>query len=258
LDPKHKQPRQPKTDLVFGMQGVGGGFFGRRSGKALKHEVLAERDWVLEALRVDLNQPAPMSLSSLFKTPISKLHLEIGFGGGEHLSAAVKDNRDTGFIGVEPFINGMAKLCGSLVIQNLNQPDTSKLPGNIRLYDNDAVLLLDWLPEACLDQIDLFYPDPWPKAKHWKRRFVNAGNLDRFARVLKPGGIFRFASDIQHYVNWTLSALDQHPDFNWIANGPADWQTPHQGWVQTRYEAKAMREGRVPAYLRFERVASSK
>jgi tRNA (guanine-N7-)-methyltransferase len=252
-----KPKKTPKAELVFGMQGVGGGFFGRRSGKALKHEVLAERDVVLNQLILDLSQPAPAQLFEIFSAPVTRLHLEIGFGGGEHLSQAVRDNPGTGFIGVEPFINGMAKLCGALLAQSADQPnETPKLPGTIRLYDDDAVRLLDWLPEASLDGIDLFYPDPWPKPKHWKRRFVNAGNLNRFARVLKPGGIFRFASDIEHYVNWTLKACDVHPHFEWLANGPSDWHTPHQGWVETRYEAKAKREGRRPCYLKFVRVAS--
>jgi tRNA (guanine-N7-)-methyltransferase len=115
-------------------------------------------------------------------------------------------------------------------------------------------MLLDWLPEASLDQIDLFYPDPWPKKRHWKRRFVSQTNLDRFARVLKAGGKFRFASDIAHYVNWTLLHCRAHPSFEWQAVSAEDWRNPYPGWPGTRYEAKAMREGRVPAYLKFARA----
>jgi len=125
---------------------------------------------------------------------------------------------------------------------------------NIRLYDNDAMQVLDWLPPASIDQIDLLYPDPWPKKKHWKRRFVSATSLDRFARVLKPGGLFCFASDIDTYVNWTLGHCAAHPAFEWTADNAADWLTPFAGWPGTRYEAKAKREGRSSAYLTFRRA----
>ena len=124
---------------------------------------------------------------------------------------------------------------------------------NLRVYDDDATRLLDWLPDASLAGIDLLYPDPWPKKKHWKRRFVSPVNLDRFARVLKKGGIFRFASDIDSYVNWTLLACAAHGGFAWQAADSTDWKTPYAGWPGTRYEAKALRENRRPAYLTFRR-----
>jgi tRNA (guanine-N7-)-methyltransferase len=124
---------------------------------------------------------------------------------------------------------------------------------NLRVYDDDATRLLDWLPSASLDGIDLLYPDPWPKKKHWKRRFVGAANLERFARVLKAGGRFRFASDIDSYVNWTLLACRGHGAFAWQADDAAGWHQPYEGWPGTRYEAKAIREGRRPAYLTFIR-----
>jgi tRNA (guanine-N7-)-methyltransferase len=110
------------------------------------------------------------------------------------------------------------------------------------------------LPAASLAAIDLLYPDPWPKKKHWKRRFVGRASLDRFARVLQPGGEFRFASDIDTYVNWTLQHCRAHPDFEWQASSSADWNKPYAGWPGTRYEAKALREGRKPAYLTFVRT----
>ena len=114
--------------------------------------------------------------------------------------------------------------------------------------------LLDWLPPASLSGIDLLYPDPWPKQRHFKRRFVSAKNLDRFARVLKPGAPFRFASDIDSYVDWTLLHLRDHPDFEWLARDADDWRTPFPGWPGTRYEAKAIREGRTGTYLTFGRL----
>jgi tRNA (guanine-N7-)-methyltransferase len=122
---------------------------------------------------------------------------------------------------------------------------------NVRLFDDDASELLDWLPDNSLDRIDLLYPDPWPKKRHWKRRFVGQANLDRFVRVLKPGGLFRFASDIDTYINWTLQHTEAQGQFNWLAETADDWNTPWNGWTRTRYEAKAYREGRPPAYLQF-------
>src|SRR5690606_10101032 len=161
------------------------------------------------------------------------VRLEIGFGGGEHLHHEAGRYAATGFIGVEPFVNGMAKFAARLE----TEPRT-----NIRVYDDDATRLLDWLPDGSIDGIDPFYPDPWPKKRHWKRRFVNPANLDRFARVLKSGGRFRFASDIDTYVNWTLLACRAHQAFDWQAESAEDWHTPYDGWPGTRYEAKAIRE----------------
>lgn len=220
-------------------------FFGRLKGPKLRqHQVdlLNER---LPVLGLDLSRPAPGDLAELFQVPVERTRLEIGFGGGEHLLHRAGEDPACGFIGVEPFVNGMAKLLSAL-------EDAPR--GNLRLHDDDATLLLDWLPDACLDAIDLNYPDPWPKKKHFKRRFVSARNLDRFARVLKPGGIFRFASDIDTYVNWTLRHVADHPAFAWTATRPADWHMPYAGWPGTRYEAKAIREGRRSAYLTFRRL----
>ncbi|MFP5077683.1 tRNA (guanosine(46)-N7)-methyltransferase TrmB [Rhizobium sp. YIM 134829] len=220
-------------------------FFGRRKGKPLRASQAAHLDTVLPRLKLDLAAPAPTDLGGLFPEPVARLRLEIGFGGGEHLIHRATEQPDTGFIGVEPFVNSMAKLVGSIEAAGAK---------NIRLYDDDATLVLDWLPEASIDQIDLLYPDPWPKRKHWKRRFVSKINLDRFARVLKPGGLFCFASDIDTYVNWTLLHCRDHAAFRWTARNAADWTTPFETWPSTRYEAKARREGRASAYLTFERV----
>jgi tRNA (guanine-N7-)-methyltransferase len=201
-------------------------------------------DGVRPAYAVDLTRPAPEDLRSLFAAPVEDVRLEIGFGGGEHLLHESARFPATGFIGVEPFVGGMAKFVMALA---------EIAPGNIRIHDDDATQLLDWLPDASLAGIDLFYPDPWPKKRHWKRRFVNPANLDRFARVARPGGRFRFASDIDHYVDWTLIACRDHPAFEWLAESAEDWRKPYEAWPGTRYEAKALREGRTPAYLTFAR-----
>lgn len=220
-------------------------FFGRRKGKPLRERQAQHLETVLPALKVDLSIPAPADIASLYGFPTARIRLEIGFGGGEHLIHRALETPDTGFIGVEPFVNSMAKLIGRVEETGAR---------NIRLYDDDATELLDWLPAASIDQIDLLYPDPWPKKKHWKRRFVSKVNLDRFARVLKPGGLFCFASDIDTYVNWTLMHCGDHPAFAWTAENAADWLTPFAGWPGTRYEAKARREGRKSAYLTFRRL----
>jgi len=220
-------------------------FYGRRKGKALRGQQVGRLETLLPAFLVDLDAAPPQSLDALFPVPVERLRLEIGFGGGEHLIHRAKENPTTGFIGVEPFVNSMQKL-----LAHVEEAGVS----NIRVYDDDATQLLDWLPDACLDQIDLLYPDPWPKTRHWKRRFVSAVNLDRFHRVLKPDALFCFASDIDTYVNWTLQHCRAHGGFEWTASNAADWLTPYAGWPGTRYEAKARREGRSSAYLTFKRV----
>ncbi|RWD64440.1 MAG: tRNA (guanosine(46)-N7)-methyltransferase TrmB [Mesorhizobium sp.] len=233
MDPKDRPSRATEA------------FFGRRHGKTIRPQQAAALESGLRAYRLDLAAEPPADLGTLFEAKVSAIQLEIGFGGGEHLLHRATEAPATGFIGVEPFVNGMAKMMTAL----------AKAPlANLRVYDDDATRLLDWLPPASLDGIDLLYPDPWPKKKHWKRRFVSPANLDRFARVLKAGGRFRFASDIDSYVNWTLLACRANGSFAWQASEAADWQTPYEGWPGTRYEAKAIREGRRPAYLTFTRT----
>lgn len=222
-----------------------GAFFGRRKGRPLREGQSTSYDVGLEAYGLNLSEPAPADIDTLFPEPVEQVCLEIGFGGGEHLLFRADESPLTGRIGVEPFINGLAKVTASLTV---------KTRPNIRLFHEDATFLLDWLPASSLAGIDLLYPDPWPKKKHWKRRFVSTASLDRFARVLRPGGLFRFASDIDTYVNWTLQHIDRHDAFAWKAGTADDWRKPYPGWPGTRYEAKALREGRTPAYLTFVRT----
>lgn len=219
-------------------------FYGRRKGKPLRGQQVNTIENLLPLLKLDLGVAAPQNLATLFPADVKDIRLEIGFGGGEHLVHRAAENPATGFIGVEPFVNSMAKLLKSVQEKELM---------NIRLYDDDATQVLDWLPDACIDHIDLLYPDPWTKKKHWKRRFVSQVNLARFHRVLKPGGKFCFASDIDTYINWTLQHCAEHGGFRWTAETAADWNTPYAGWPGTRYENKAKREGRSSAYLTFIR-----
>jgi tRNA (guanine-N7-)-methyltransferase len=220
-----------------------GSFFGRRRGKTLRAGRAASLSETLPRLKLPEGD-LPDDLSTLFAVPVREVRLEIGFGGAEHLLHRAQEAPDVGFIGVEPFIDGMAK--GVAGIERLGLK-------NIRLHGDDAGPLLDRLPERSLASVDLLYPDPWPKTRHWKRRFVSDRNLARLARVLKPGAPFRFASDIDTYVAWTLAHVRRSPDFEWTDERAADWREPWEGWPGTRYEAKAIREGRRGTYLTFRR-----
>lgn len=223
---------------------VASGLHGRRKGKPLS----ARRDGLmrdlLPSLLLDLKAPAPSDARALFPLEVAEIGMEIGFGGGEHLLSEAARNPKTGFIGVEPFVNGMAKALAAIADGEVE---------NIRLFDSNAALVLDWLPRASLSRIDLLYPDPWPKTRHWKRRFLSGDNLDKMARALRPGGSLRIASDIASYIEWTLAHILRREDFSWTAKVPQDWQKPWPLWPGTRYEAKAIREGRTPAYLAFQR-----
>ena len=221
-----------------------GAFFGRRKGHSLRSRQAELFESLLPRLAINLSAAAG-DLRSLFPLAVDDVQLEIGFGGGEHLLARAQANPRIGFIGAEPFVNGMAKALVAI--------DQARL-ANLRLHHADAVALLDWLPPASLGRIDLLYPDPWPKRRHWKRRFVNAENIARLARVLRPGGEFRFASDWANYSEWTLARLLRAPQFVWTAERADDWRKPWPDFFRTRYEAKAVREGRVPCYLTFRRI----
>ncbi len=220
-------------------------FFGRRKGHTLKPRQAALFDTLLPKLGLDLAKPAPIDLRTLFPLPVGELRLEIGFGGAEHLIAQAQAHPNVGFIGTDAFINGVAKALVAI--------DAHKL-SNIRLYFGDASELLDWLPAGVLRRIDLLYPDPWPKRRHWKRRFIQDDSLKRLARILKSGGELRFATDIADYAVYALARVLRSPDFTWTAECADDWRNPWPEFAGTRYEAKAKREGRTPAYFIFRRV----
>ena len=220
-------------------------FYGRRKGKPLRLGQATAIGDLLPRLAVDVTE-APIEPRSLFAGPVDDVWVESGFGGGEHLIETAKANPRIGFIGAEPFVNGMAKALVAI--------HEAELEERIRLHHADSILLLDALAPASVGRFFLLYPDPWPKKRHWKRRFVGRDNLDRIARVLRSGGEFRFASDWSPYVDWTLKRVLDHPAFEWTARVADDWKRPWAGWPGTRYEEKAFREGRTPAYLVFRRV----
>ena len=225
-------------------------FYGRRSGKALRRSQK-------EHLRTTLRRLAPKGVSWEENSDRNKIDLrtlfgddrpvwlEIGFGAGEHLLHQAQANPETGFIGCEPYINGVAALLPKLDAANVE---------NARIHAGDARDLLDVLPDASISRVFLLYPDPWPKKRHHRRRFVTAENIDPLARVLKPGAMFHVATDIPDYVRHALEHMMQRDDFTWTANTPADWRQPWPDWYRTRYEAKALREGRMPHYLTFVRT----
>ncbi len=202
-------------------------------------------DGLLPRLALDLGGPPPARLAALFLHQADPIGLEIGFGGGEHLVAEAAARPRMGFIGCEPFVNGMAKALALIEAHGLD---------NIRLHFGDASDLVAWLPPASLARVDLLYPDPWPKRRHGKRRFMQDDSVAALARVLRPGAEFRFVTDWPDYAEWTLARLLRSPEFVWTAERADDWRKPWAGFTSTRYEAKAKQAGRAPCYLVFRRA----
>lgn len=231
----HQKPETKKAKSAF---------FGRRKGKPLSPRQQALMNERLPALLLDPTIPIKTP-QTLFDAPKHKIWLEIGFGGAEHMMYQALENPQVGLIGCEPFVNGVSKAIDQIA---------EKAIDNIRLYNEDAAHILDWLPKGSIDKLFLLYPDPWHKKRHWKRRFVSNHNLERIIRVLKPGGYFRFASDIADYVDWTLDHIANQPLLKELGASSQERQTPYPDWKRTRYEAKAYREGRIPQYLEFERL----
>ena len=245
--------RNPGDDETLGAasadNGAGGhthgSFFGRRKGHKLRLHQADLIEQLLPRLALDITKPCPPDLTGMFDPRAAAVRLEIGFGGGEHLIAEARAHPQTGFIGCEPYVNGMAKILTQIEAHGI---------GNIRLFAGDAAELLAWVPPQSLVRIDLIHPDPWPKRRHWKRRFVQDATIAAMARGLKPQGEFRFVSDIDGYCAWTLAHLLRSPDFIWTAGRAADWRLPWPDYTMTRYGMKAEREGRRAAYLRFRRL----
>ncbi len=222
-------------------------FYGRFKGKGLRKSQEAYLDEDLASYSpgpVDWDENpdrAPLDLTALFGG--KPVWLEVGFGGGEHLVHQALGNPEVGLIGCEPYINGVAMLLGKLR-ENPAQ--------NVRIHPGDARDLFDVLPENSLSKAFLLYPDPWPKKRHHRRRFVTPEHLEPLARAMKPGAEFRVATDIPDYVRQTLIEVPR-AGFEWLAEGPRDWRAPWADWTRTRYEEKALREGRTPHYLTFRK-----
>jgi tRNA (guanine-N7-)-methyltransferase len=220
-------------------------FFGRRKGHKLRKRRAALFDTLLPQLGIDLSAPAPAALAVLFPGEVSDVRLEIGFGGGEHMIAQAAARPHTGFIGVEPFVNGMAKALAAIEDLGLR---------NIRLHFDDATTLLAWLPDASVTCIDLIHPDPWPKRRHWKRRFIQDATIAQLARILRRGGELRFVTDVADYASWALQRFLRSAALEWIAECADDWRKPWSDFTATRYQAKAARAERASCFLIFRRI----
>ncbi len=223
-------------------------FYGRFKGKHLRDSQKAYLDEDLAALSPgpvdwEINPDrTPLDLNAVFGD--KPLWLEIGFGGGEHMVHQAAQHPEVGFIGCEPYINGVAMLLGKIRKEG---------HGNIRIHPGDARDLFDVLPDASVACAFLLYPDPWPKKRHHRRRFVTPDHLGPLARVMQQGAILRVATDIPDYVRQTLEMVPKH-GFEWLCECAEDWRKPWDDWISTRYEKKALREGRVPHYLTFRRM----
>lgn len=223
-------------------------FYGRLKGKALHPRQERDLDEILPKVRLEgvsfEENPAREVLDIAGLTQGRPLWLEIGFGSGEHVVHQAQHNPEVLFVAVEPYINGVASLLGKIRRENVE---------NIYVHPGDARDLFDVIPDKAVAKAFLLYPDPWPKARHHRRRFVTPEHLKPLHRVLEPEAELRVATDIPDYVRQTLEEVPS-AGFEWQAAGPEDWRAPWRDWLSTRYEQKALREGRVPHYLTFVRL----
>ena len=219
--------------------------FGRRHGRkfsATQQRLVSDE---LPRLSIDLSRAAPAALPDLFAGTVEDVWLEIGFGGGEHLLWQAEHHPQVGLIGCEPYLDGVVKVLSAMEERKLDR---------IRLHADDARPLLRWLPEGEIGRAFILFPDPWPKARHQKRRLVSPALIVALARIMKPGAELRIATDIGDYARTALRALQTSTAFKWTATGPSDWRVRPEDWPKTRYEQKALAAGRRCSYLRFVRV----
>jgi tRNA (guanine-N7-)-methyltransferase len=219
--------------------------YGRRTGHRLRPGRRRLLDELLPKLQVSLPLDGTLDPASLFAHRPERLWLEIGFGGGEHLAAQAAAHPQIGLMGCEPFVSGVARLLSLIDAQGLS---------NIRLFTDDARLLMRALPDGCLERIFVLFPDPWPKTRHHKRRIVNATTAAEFVRLLRPEGQVRLATDDMNYARAMLLALRGRPELRWQAKRAPDWRERPPGWPMTRYEGKALADGRPCVYLSFLRT----
>lgn len=215
--------------------------YGRRQGHKLRQGQAALVEELLP--RLSIPETGAIDAPTLFGDN-RPLELEIGFGAGEHLAALAAMRPDHGFIGCEPFLNGVVGALGHIAREGLE---------NVRLHMGDALEALERLPDASLARAYLLHPDPWPKARHAKRRFMNKGPIALLAAKLRPGGEFRFGTDHPVYCRWAMMVMNDHPAFEWLAETPQDFLQRPQDWPQTRYEAKARAQGHEVWYFRYRR-----
>lgn len=232
-------------------------FYGRRQGRKIRKA----KSGLLERFLPKVAVPQNKTVSAdIFGCNISEIQLEIGFGNGEHIAGQSLNNPNIGFIGAEVFKNGVANLLTLMtgIKENSDMPETIKLlperTDNVRIWSDDVRILFSQIPDGFLSKIFLLFPDPWPKKRHASRRFVNPDNLKEIARMLKKGGLLQIATDHKVYKSWTLRRLSEDPNFCWTAKSSDDWRNPPADWVETKYQRKAIREGRKPVFLIFKRL----
>lgn len=216
--------------------------YGRRQGHKLRAGQAALVEDLLPLVAVP--ETGPLDTATLFGDD-RPLELEIGFGAGEHLAAQAEAHPERGYIGCEPFLNGVVGALGHIRDRGL---------GNVRLHMGDALTVLERLPDTSLTRVYLLHPDPWPKARHAKRRMVNPGPLDRIAARLVPGGEFRLGTDDPTYCRWSMMVMNTRRDFEWQAREPRDFLERPADWPETRYERKARRQGQEVWYFRYRRI----
>lgn len=233
-------------------------FYGRRKGRIIRKAKTTLLDAFLPQIKI--TSDTVFDKQTLFGVPVKETALEIGFGDGQHIAGQAKNNPQNGYIGAEVFQNGVANLLTLItgIKEGTNLPDNISLEkdrvDNIRVFDDDIRLLFKQIPDGFLDKVFVLFPDPWPKKRHAHRRFINPDNLAEIARILRPGGILRIATDHKIYKGWALRQLAANPNFSWTAKCGNDWKKEPADWVKTKYQQKAIREGRRPVFLDFARL----
>ncbi len=242
--------------------------YGRRQSRPLNKERKAAFESLLPKLQIDITPD--LDPKTLFPKPKTQHWLEIGFGNGEHLAALLRAHPENGYIGIEPYINGMAAFLKDIYshsrhsgagrnLDDMEQEDPGLRRGdvldNIRVLMDDAMLLCENLSDNSLDGIYVLNPDPWPKTRHHKRRIINKQNLDIFARILKPGGALIMSTDVDALAEWMVTEAFTHPAFEWSAESADDWRKAPKDWIKTRYEEKGTEAGRNQTYLIFKKSA---
>ena len=222
--------------------------YGRRAARPLRARRREAVERALPGIRIDLPPGEDVvDPADLFDGARSGIWLEVGFGAGEHLLEQARLRPDAGFVGCEPFLDGVAKLVQALDADGI---------GNVRIFMDDARLLLQRLPASCLAGVFVLFSDPWPKKRHHKRRFVDTAALDFLARAMAPGAELRIATDDRGYLVWILEHMQRADEFEWLARRPEDWRRRPLDWPATRYERKAIAAGRECVYLRYRRRIS--
>lgn len=220
--------------------------FGRRQGRAIRGERAHSLEHILPQIEVtekQLSEDHTLIPSSLFKSDLNEYHFEIGFGHGERLIEDFKRQPDTGFIGAEPFINGMADF-----VKNIEEP----VPDNLRVIMDDGMILARSIAQSSLDKIYILNPDPWHKKRHHKRRIINQHNLDIFSHILKPQGELILTTDVENTAEWMCTQTCNHPSFEWLAESQSDWTKKPENWISTRYEEKGAKGAKKMAYLFYK------